>query len=341
VGAIDAYDAVMAAHLISGDDESLVLSGSSDLIHRLVGDGDRSLMVDDFDGPDYELRSVVDAAQTPPFLTERRVVVARGIGRFTADDVAPLVAYLDGPLDSTDLVLVGGGGRLPKSLSDAVKRNGVRVIDTAPPSKARDRSNWIEQQLAERGVRVDGQALAAFASWIGEDAGRLQGVIDTLVSTYGTGQRLTRADVEPFLGEAGDVPPWDLTDAIDRGDTTASLVLLQRMTGSGARHPLQVMSILHGHYTKLLKLDGSDARSEGDAANVLGIKGFPAKKALDQYRRLGGPGVVKAIELLAQADLDLRGAKDWPEQLVMEVLVARLSRLGGTRAPSRATAGQR
>jgi DNA polymerase-3 subunit delta len=37
--------------------------------------------------------------------------------------------------------------------------------------------------------------------------------------------------------------------------------------------------------------------------------------------------VVRAIGLLAQADLDLRGAKEWPDELVMEVLVARLSRL--------------
>ena len=49
-------------------------------------------MVDEFDGDEYELRAVVDAAQTLPFLTERRVVVARDVGRFTADDVGPLVA---------------------------------------------------------------------------------------------------------------------------------------------------------------------------------------------------------------------------------------------------------
>ena len=35
----------------------------------------------------------------------------------------------------------------------------------------------------------------------------------------------------------------------------------------------------------------------------------------------------RAIELLAQADLDLRGAKDLDPELVMEVLVARLSKL--------------
>ena len=66
----------------------------------------------------------------------------------------------------------------------------------------------------------------------------------------------------------------------------------------------------------------------------MGIKpGFPARKALDQYRRLGGDGVQRAIDLLAAADLDLRGARTGPTTLVMEVLVARLSRLRPLRAP--------
>ena len=54
----------------------------------------------------------------------------------------------------------------------------------------------------------------------------------------------------------------------------------------------------------------------------------PGQKALDQARRLGHDGSRRAVELLAQADLDLRGVKDWPEPLVLEVLVARLAALG-------------
>src|SRR4249920_3838045 len=133
----------MAVHLITGDDESLLLTAVSEVVHRVVGDGDRSLMVDEFDDDEYEVRSVVDAAQTPPFLTEVRVVVARGLGRLSADDVAPLVAYLGDPLLSTELVLVAGGGRLAKSLLDAVKKAGGVVIDTAPPTRARERSGWF------------------------------------------------------------------------------------------------------------------------------------------------------------------------------------------------------
>jgi DNA polymerase-3 subunit delta len=319
----------MATHLITGDDESLLLTAVSELVHRLVGDGDRSLMVDEFDGDEYETRAVVDAAQTPPFLTASRVVVARGVGRFAADELSPLVAYVADPLPSTELVLVAGGGRLAKSLVDTIKKSGGNVVDTVPPTRARERSGWFEDQVTAAGLRLDQQALNLLASWLGEDAGRVQGILETLESAYGDSRILKVADVEPFLGEAGGVPPWDLTDAMDRGDTTKALTLLHRMMRAGDRHPLQVMAILHNHYTKLLTLDGADANDDVAVAAVLGIKpGYPAKKALDQYRKLGNAGVVRAIGLLAQADLDLRGAKEWPDELVMEVLVARLSRLG-------------
>ena len=326
----------MAVHLLTGDDESILRAAVGDLVHRLVGDGDRSLVVDEFDGEDYELRAVVDAAQTPPFLTDRRVVVARGVGRFTADDVTGLVAYLGDPLDSTDLVLVGGGGRLPKALADAAKAAGASVVDTSPPSRAKDRLQWIAEQAAEHGVRLDPGAVQRAASWLGEDVGRLDGILATLVSTYGEGVRLTAQHVEPFLGEAGGVPPWDLTDAIDAGDTPRALDLLTRMTRAGERHPLQVMAILHGHYARLARLDGPELHGEADAAAAMGIKpGFPAKKALGTYQRLGGTGVRRAIALLARADLDLRGETDLPPELVTEVLVARLSRLAPAAAPAR------
>ena len=318
----------MTVHLVTGDDESIVRAAVSELTHRLVGDGDRTLMVDEFDDEEYELRAVVDAAQTPPFLTERRIVVARGIGRFTADELAPLLAYLADPLPSTDLVLVGGGGRLAKALTDTVKASGADVVSTSPPSSRRDREAWINSEAATRDVKLSPEAVSAIAERLGEDVGRLDGVLATLAGTFGTSRALSPADVEPFLGEAGDVPPWDLTDALDAGNTSSALGVLARMTGAGGRHPLQVMAVLHNHFVRLARLDGIDARTDAEAADALGIKpGFPARKALRQYGRLGGGGVQRAIDLLAAADLDLRGAKELPDDVVMEVLVARLSRL--------------
>ena len=88
------------------------------------------------------------------------------------------------------------------------------------------------------------------------------------------------------------------------------------------------MAILQSHYSRLAALDGLDVRTEAEAAAALGIKpGFPARKAMELSRRLGGTAVRRAIDLLAAADLDLRGRTDLDDRLVMELLVARLSRL--------------
>jgi DNA polymerase-3 subunit delta len=318
----------MGIHLLTGDDESLVRSKVLDLVTHLVGDGERSLMVDEFDGDDYELRSVVDAAQTLPFLTDRRVVVARDVGRFTTDELTALLGYLADPLDTTDLVLAGGGGRLAKKLTDAVVAAGGHLTDTNPPRKGTDRAAWIRAEGELHGVRIDPQAAARIAERLGDDMGRVDGIVAVLRSTFGEGVRVTVADIEPFLGDAGDVPPWDFTDAIDSGQTAAALTMMSRMMHGGDRHPLQIMAILHNHYSKLARLDGVDARGESDVAQALGIKpGFPARKALGNYQRLGGAGVKRAIALLAAADLDLRGATDLDDETVMEVLVARLSKL--------------
>jgi DNA polymerase-3 subunit delta len=171
---------------------------------------------------------------------------------------------------------------------------------------------------------------------LGEDLGRLGSLIAALTAAYGEGAQLGADDVMPFLGEAGGVAPWDLTDAIDRGDTPAALSALHRMLAGGARHPLVVTATLQRHYLSMLKLDGSGVSTEREAAEVLGLRGstFPARKAMTQSRNLRWAGLSQAVELLAQADLDLRGASAWPDALVMDVLVARLCRLARRRTPT-------
>jgi DNA polymerase-3 subunit delta len=257
------------------------------------------------------------------------VVVGRDLEMFTrAAQVAPLVAYLDDPLPSTSLVLVWGSGRVPKALTEAIGRAGGESVDASPGRKV---AGWVDEQVAASPLRLDRAAVARLVDWLGDDPQKLVGLLETLEGSHGEGAKLGVDDIEPFLGEAGGVPPWELTDAIDRGDLAESLDKLQRMLGGGGRHPLQVMATLHGHYARMLHLDGAAVAGEKDAARLLGLKGstFPARKALAQVRKLGHDKIVRAMDLLATADLDLRGGKAWPEPLVLEVLVARLARLGG------------
>ncbi|MGQ0832243.1 MAG: DNA polymerase III subunit delta [Microthrixaceae bacterium] len=321
--------------LLKGDDVVVLRDAVRQLVDDLVGSEDRALVVEEVEvgahaaedtGRD-PLVALVDAAQTPPFLTDLRVVVGRVTDKRERNDlVQPLTDYLLDPLPSTRLVLEWQGGRIPKALAEGVTRCGGQLIDTSPGRKL---GEWVTEQLAESGLKVDADGRKRLVSWVGDEPGRLVGLIELLRSTFGAGTKITAAEIEPFLGDDGGVPPWDLTDAIDRGDRKAALDLLQRMIGAGDRHPFQVLATLHTHYARMLRLEGSDVAGEREAADLLGMKGstFSAKKALGQARRLGHERVVRAIGLLADADLDLRGGKAWPAPLVLEVLVARLASL--------------
>ena len=327
------------AYLVRGNDDVAVGDALRTLVAELVGDGDAGLIVEELAGDDYEIRAVVDAAQTPPFLSDRRVVVARAVGRFSTADVAPLVAYLHDPLPTTALVLVSGGGQLARSLVDALRKVGHVVEADVPGGKAR--GTWLAARLRDGPVRLDAAAAAAVGNHLGEALSRLPALLATLAAAHGSGTRIGVDDVTPFLGQAGGVAPWELTDAIDRGDTAAALDHLRRLLGGGGRHPLVVMASLHTHFARMLRLDGApDVTDERSAAAALGLTGstFPARKALLQARRLGPAGIARAILLLADADLALKGTIDWPPELILEVLVARLAAM--SRGSSR-TSGRR
>ena len=315
------------AWLVRGDDSTLV----ADEVRRLVGElsGGDPMAVEDLSGEDVTASAIADACQTPPFLAERRVVVVREVGRFLSDELAPLLAWLADPLPTTSLILTGGGGQVSQKLVNAVRKVGQVVDAGAGTGKARDQ--WLTVRLRHAPVRLEPKAAAALGSHLGEDVGRLTTLLDALAAAYGEGARVGEEELEPFLGQAGGVAPWDLTDAMDRGETATALAHLHRMLEGGERHPLVVMSTLHRHYTAMLRLDGSGVADEQAAAQLLGIGPYPARKALAQTRRLGPSGVARAVELLAAADLDLRGRTALPGVVVLEVLVARLARLRSTR----------
>ena len=326
--------------LFHGDDEVLLSNAVRDRVAQLVGDGDRSLMVAELteaaylEDDDYHIAPLVDAAQTPPFLTERRVVVGREIGRFsTVDSLTPLLGYLENPLETTDVVLVWEKGpalqrlsAVPKRLSEAVAEAGGEVVGAGIPRGRDGAAKWMDTQVAAAGLRLRAGAKRLLADHLGEDMSRLPAVLTTLASAYGPDRALEADDVAPFIWEAGSVPPWELTDAVESGNIADALDKLRRMLHAGGRNEMQVLS---NHHNRLLRLDGADAADEKEAAELLGLKGstFPARKALRQARKLGSKKVARSIELLAQADLDLRGATAIPAEAVLEVLVARLTQI--------------
>lgn len=342
----------MAIHLILGDDQVLVNQAVSTTVDELVGDADRSLILETLTEADYRTEEgtfdvvrLVDAVRTPPFLTDKRVVVGRHASRWAhPQQIGAVVALLSEPLDSTDLVIVWERGidpkvdrmpPLPKNLKQSVEIAGGLIFQTAIP-RGKQASGWLRDQLASSELSFDREAINAVEELLGEDRNRVVGLLRTLEGAFAPGATVGPDDVALYGGDkVGSAVPWAIDDAIDKGDIAGALQVLTRLIDyegtqserNGAA--FRLLAVLHRRYSNMLRLDGAGVFDASEAARLLEMKGstFPAKKAMQQSRKLGTKKLARAIDLLANADMQLRGIVDWPPELVMEVLVARLASL--------------
>ncbi|MCU1363278.1 MAG: hypothetical protein JWM55_1106 [Acidimicrobiaceae bacterium] len=324
---------------VVGTDATMVYDAVHNVVASALGELDPSFALQDFTAKDVTASAgestmprVLEALNTPPFLVERRVVVVRDAQLLVADEAALLAQWMGAPAPGTVLILAVVGSkahRLVKAAGEVVEVNvGTRLVD---------RVAFVKAKMGEYGVVIDHAAAQRVTEQVGDDVARIDALARTLHSIYGTAP-LTFARIEPYLGEAGDVPAWDLTDAIDAGDATKAIVVARRMLESRQRAGLQIVAIVQRHYLNMARLEGSDARSKEEAAALLGINAYPAGKSLQMAERLGAERLASAVHWITDADLGLKGAVsyggkdldsdlDVTELTVIEILVARLARL--------------
>lgn len=321
-----------AAYAILAEDEALVANETAKLVADLLGDRDASLVLEEHRaerGTEFDVGPVIDAFLTPPFLVDRRIVVVRGAGSLTAEPAKALVNALAEPPAGAILVLAGGGGALPAPLKKAVKSVG-EIIEIATRTGGQ-RKTYFEELLRSGPVRLNAQARATMADHLGEDLSRLPGLLDTLAAAYGEGVTIDVDILRPFLGKKGTVPIWDLTDRIESGKVDDALQMVDRMMGPGGVSAHVLVASFDNRFSQLVMLDGADVRSGDDVVAIIGGSPYVASKLFALSKRLPHEALVRALDLIGDADLALKGGSGLEERLIIEILVARLAYLCAAR----------
>ena len=323
---------------VVGTDATMVYDAVHNVVATALGDLDPSVALEDFTAKDVASSGepvtarVLEALNTPPFLVTRRVVVVRDAQSLVADEIALLLEWMHNPAPSVVLVLAVVGTKAHKLVKGAGE-----VVEVNVGSRTAERVSFVESKLSEYRVTIDHGTAQKVADQVGDDVARVDALARTLQSIYGSAP-LNFSHIEPYLGDAGDVPEWDLTDAIDSGNATKAIVVARRMLDSKGRAGLQIVNMLQRHYLRMAKLEGSGVRGADDAAALLGIRSFPATKSLQMSQRLGTERISTAVHWITNADIALKGGvsyggkdlntdMDVTELTVIEILVARLAKM--------------
>src|SRR5439155_26314637 len=143
---------------------------------------------------------VAAALGTLTFALERRFLLVEGVETWKAGALEPLELALADPPPDTVLVLLARG-KVPKRLTDAVKKAGGAVHEYGAP-KPWELPGWVVERAREEGVRLDPDGAKALIAAVGTGQQRLLREIEKLAIGAHPDNELSVEDVERLA--AGD-----------------------------------------------------------------------------------------------------------------------------------------
>ncbi|HKG44933.1 MAG TPA: DNA polymerase III subunit delta [Gaiellaceae bacterium] len=327
---------LLSAYLIVGTDRPKVTRALRRLRDRVGEEATEHLSALESSGDD--VAAACNALGL--FTVERRLVVVDGVERWKSADVKVVAEYLKRPAPTTVLVLLGDEVKRDSPLAKAVAEAGeVLVFDipTRGRSNKADLPKWVEQQFAERGVKIDRDAARALVELAGDNADELLTEVDKL-TTWAAGERIAEPEVSELVPGRAEAPPFDLTDAWGRRDVGAVLAASERLverSGDTTRDVLlRTAGLLTNHVARVRECQSLDAEGVPPAAGAERLKRnrFYVQKLYEQARNFSSEELGDAVVSLAELDWALKGGSKLPGELEFARTLVEI-----TRGPSAAT----
>ena len=284
-------------YLIYGPEDLLLDRAVTRLRDRFAEEGDTDFNAMTFDGDAADADEIVAAANTLPFMAERRLVVVRGVDKMSASAQERLARYAEDPADFTTLVLVAEKVNKSTKLYRAVEKSGQVAQYKA------DKSEYpaqVREMFASRGRQADRDAVELLVQAVGLDLKHLEIEVDKAVAFGGKKERLSRADIEAVLATEADTTMWDFLDALSARDAALSIRLCSQLLGQNesifALHRMAV-----GRMRELVAAQALIERGEGSAtalAAALGKQEWQVRR-IPKYARQFRKG--EPAELLGKA----------------------------------------
>jgi DNA polymerase-3 subunit delta len=267
--------------------------------------------------PSASIAELVQSLTSPSLLGGKRLVILKEADDLKKEQAEAISDALEDPHADTILALIAGGRT---KLDAFAKKNGTVVTLDAP--KGRKLAGWVRQRAKAHKLQLDDRGAWTLIDAVGGDLRELDGAMEQLVVALGPGAKVSAAEVKRAFPRLADERIFALTDALGERRLPAAMTALRRLIDQGDE-PLMIFGSVAAHVRRLLRarrhVDGG-ARAVGDA---LGLPEWRAERMLKQARSYRDDELIRAMGLLAVADVEMKGDYPSPE-IALERAVVRI-----------------
>ncbi|MBI5665978.1 MAG: DNA polymerase III subunit delta [Nitrospirae bacterium] len=215
----------------------------SGFVKTVLASGPADFNYDVFDSSSKP-QEIVDAALTLPIMATRRLVVLKDFQELPASAVQVLTPYLNGPSDTTCLVV------LSKKAPKAALKFNWKVYSLN--IKEWDIPAWLRNFAAGKGIRLSADAVEQLIEFVGHDVGLLISEVEKLALS-GSGA-VTGKDIIASTSTMRKYTSFDLVDALIAGQKTRAFRILKTMLSGNAFDAPVILGTLNWHFKQFYSL---------------------------------------------------------------------------------------
>ncbi len=325
-----AQGAVPSVLLFEGDEEHMKQAALESLQKKLLPEGMEELNRTLLDAPETD--QIIAAAETLPFMAERRLIIVRNhpalTGRSEADD--RLVEYLSSvPSFSVLLFYCTQKPDGRKKLYSAVKKlNGIVVFS---PLRDRELTAFVTSAFRELGKECDERTADFLIFTCGSDTGLLLTEIAKVASHAGDAPSIHPDSVRAVATPSAECTVFQMVDAVVSGQSSRAFLLMRSQLLAGADR-MYMLSMLLRQFRLLqhVKIMQYEKRSSAEIRSALGVPAFAVDQYLRQAAGWSNGQVKKAVNIcfdteygIKSGSLSQNGAL---EAVMLKILSLRASR---------------
>jgi len=317
-------------YLLHGDEPYFIDQVSNFVEDDLLSEAERGFNQTVLYGKDTDVMTVLNAAKRYPMMAEYQVVLVKEAqdmkwGRDDDDKktINPLLSYLENPLPSTILVFCYKYGKFDKRKKTykAIEKNGVvfesaTLYDNKIPS-------WIEGFVAGKGYKIDQQASAMMAEYLGNDLSKIANELEKLMLNVSAGQTITMQHVQDNIGISKEYNVFELQSALSRKDPFKVNQIINYFEANPKANPIVlVLGNLNNFFSKVLLYHYAKDKSPQSLARELGVNPYFIKDYELAARSYNYGKSMQIISLLREYDLKSKGVDSnaGPGELMKELM---------------------
>ncbi len=285
---------------------------------------DLDFNLDVFDGETADADAVVAAANTMPFMSERRLVIVRGSDKMHTGALNVLASYVEDPSPGTVLVLVASKVDKRTRLYRSVEACG-QVSEYAAPKRA-EYPSIAADMFEALGVRVTREGADALVEAVGTDLARLSSEVDKIAAYIGPETALGREDILEVVSKTAAVFPWALNDAIGTRDVEACLRIESALLNQGETvYRLNAMAVRHIRNMLAVKALQARGMSQQAVATSARLAPWQVRNLVRQADRFDAAELIEALRSAARSEAEMKTSPVEPG-LVFERWIAAVCR---------------